>query len=309
MKKLLALLVIALLTVVACNTSEEPTDSDTPPDTDTEQPSDEEPEDDTDREPDDDSEADDDYQAVSYETIFPVVTHVFDENDEMMFIQMETSPEGLEPHDALMMSLQMSDQTTSEAFSQLQMVEIEESEATLHFDGPQPFVSLASAEHMMLDQMFYQLGAFYNIDTFTFIVDGEAGIDYGQVGFIETLPVEDMAVTGVIQVTDEALLEGYTPPVYRPIREMVPLQLESFEETLNKTATFEAPDGFKQIFNGISVTDVNESGTQVTIRVTGETEDDRVVMEALAIMATEFDFDTLTVINESMMTRTNVTLY
>lgn len=186
MKKLLALLLIVLLTVVACNTSEEPTDSDTPPDTDTEQPSDEEPEDDTDREPDDDSEADDDYQAVSYETIFPVVTHVFDENDEMMFIQMETSPEGLEPHDAL-------------------MVEIEGSVATLHFDGPQPFVSLASAEHMMLDQMFYQLGAFYNIDTFTFIVDGEAGIDYGQVGFIETLPVEDMAVTGVIQVTDEAL--------------------------------------------------------------------------------------------------------
>ena len=308
MKKLLALLVISLLTVVACNTSEEPTDSDTPADTDTEQPSDEELEDDTDREPDDDSEADDDYQAVSYETIFPVVTHVFDENDEMMFIQMETSPEGLEPHDALMMSLQMSDQTTSEAFSQLQMVEIEGNVATLHFDGPQPFVSLASAEHMILDQMFNQIGAFYNIDTFNFIVDDEVGVEYGQVGFIEDFPVEALDVTGIVQVTDDSLLENVTPPAYRPIREMVPLQLKTFEETLNKTRSFEAPEGYSSIFNGVELLAVEESGNKVTVTVTAE-KDEATFIEALAIIATEFNYATLVIVNETTMTKTDVTLY
>ncbi|GEM02693.1 hypothetical protein SAMN05421839_14022 [Halolactibacillus halophilus] len=308
MKKLLALLLIVLVTIVACNTPEEPTDSDIPADTDIEQPTDEEPEDDTEVESDDVSEEDDGYQAVSYETIVPVVTHVFDENDEMMFIHMETSPELLEPNDALMMSLQMSDQTTSEAFSQLQTVEIEESEATLHFDGPQPFVSLASAEHMILDQMFNQIGAFYNIDTFNFIVDDEAGIDYGQVGFIEDFTVETLDVTGVVQVTDDSLLENVTPPAYRPIREMVPLQLDAFEETLNKTHAFEAPESFSNIFNGVELLNVTDSLDRVTVTVTAE-KDDAAFIEALAIMATEFDYVSLVIINETTMTETDVTLY
>jgi hypothetical protein len=309
MKKLLALLLMVLLTVVACNTSEEPSDSDTPPDTDTEQPIDEEPEDDIEGELDDESDEDDDsYKEVSYETVFPVVTHVFEENDEMMFIYMEASTEPLERNDALMMSLQMSDQTTSEAFSQLQTVEIEGSETTLIFDGPQPFVSLASAEHMILDQMFNQIGAFYNIDTFNFIVDDEAGVEYGQVGFIEDFPVETLDVTGLVQVTDESLLENVTPPVYRPIREMVPLQLDTFEEMLNKTRAFKAPEGYSSIFNGIELLDVEDSRDRVTVTVTAET-DEAAFIEALAIMATEFDYADLVVINETTMTETVVTLY
>ncbi len=309
MRKILALLLIVLLTVVACNTSEEPSDSDTPSDTDTEQPTDEEPEDDTEGEPDGESDEDDDgYKEVSYETVFPVVTHVFDENDEMMFIYMEASTESLEREDALMMSLQMSDQTTSEAFSQLQTVEIEGSEATLNFDGPQPFVSLASAEHMILDQMFNQIGAFYNIETFNFTVDEEAGVEYGQVGFIEDFPVETLDVTGIVQVTDESLLENVTPHAYRPIREMVPLQLETFEETLNKTQSFEAPEGFSGIFNGVELVGVEDSSDRVVVTVAAEA-DDGAFIEALAIMATEFDYATLVIVNETTMTETQVTLY
>lgn len=313
MKKLLALLLVILLTVVACNTSEEPEDqgAETPSETETEQPTDEDTEGDTETESDDEpsDEEDDGYTEVDYEAVVPVVTHVFDENEEMMLIHMETSADPLNQDEALMMSLQLSDQTTNEAFTGLVSVEIADKEATLNFEGGQPFVSLASAEHMMLDQMFYQLGAFYNIDTFIFTVDGEAGVDYGQVGFIEALPVEDMAVTGVVEVTNETLLEGYQAPVYRPIRDMVPLQLDSFEETLNKTATFVAPEGYKRVFEGVTIVDVKETGAQITLTVTGEIEEDTALVHALAIMATPFDFDTLTVVNESMMTRTKVTLY
>lgn len=249
------------------------------------------------------------YTEVHYDTLIPVTTYVFSDDDEMLLVSLLTREEVLDRETALMMSLIESDQTTNRAFSQLEGIEIAGTEATLEFSGPQPFVSLASTEHMIVDDMFRQLGALYNITAFNFIVDGESGVDYGQVGFIETLPVAPLAISGMVEVIDEVLLEGLNAPVFRPMRDIVPLQLETFRATVEKTISFKGPQGYRNVFEGITVTNITEQGSTVDVVVSGELTEEKPFIHALAIMAAPFDFTTVNVIDEAAMTKTIIKLY
>lgn len=305
MRKLGIVCLMLLITLVACNTTEDTDEpvTDTRPDEVIEEPED-------DGEMDEDDSGDDPlYTEVSYDTVIPVVTYVFSDNDEMMLIALMTKEEALDNESALMISLIESDQTTTNAFSQLEAVEISGGEATLKFTGPQPFVSLASTEHMILDDMFHQLGTLYNITTFNFTVDGESGIDYGQVGFIESLPVQSLDVTGVVQVTDETLLEGLNPPVFRPIRDMVTLQLATFKTAVEKTVNFKGPQGYRNVFEGIDIIDIQEHGSTVDVLIKGEAKEEEALFHALAIMAAPFNFETVNVIDEVAMTKTVIVLH
>ncbi|GEN56338.1 hypothetical protein GCM10012290_08340 [Halolactibacillus alkaliphilus] len=309
MRKLGIACLMLLITLVACNTTEDTDDpaTDTRPDEAIEEPEDGGS---MDEETGEDSSNDDPlYTEVSYDTVIPVVTYVFSDDDEMMLIALMTKEEVLDNESALMISLTESDQTTTNAFSQLDAVEISGGEATLKFTGPQPFVSLASTEHMILDHMFKQLGALYNIATFNFVVDGESGIDYGQVGFIESLPVESLDVTGVVQVTDEALLEGLDGPIFRPMRDMVTLQLATFKAAVEKTVNFKGPQGYRNVFEGIEIIDIQEDGSTVDVLIKGEVAEEEALFHALAIMAAPFDFETVNVIDEVAMTKTMIALY
>lgn len=228
MKKILFGLFLVMLSVmlIACGTDLDDTEGDIDQDDQTTEEdeqqaeeSDEPDESDEQEEPviDDDEEG---YLEVEENGSYvPYLSIGYDENAEFVLYSVIDNSDTQMRAEALKESLQLSDPTVSESFLTLEEVTIENNMAHLYFNEDHSFQSLASAEHMMLDAVLDRLGGLFGIDGYALFEGESPGLDYGQVGFVETISVTFGHTNGLVLLTDDNL-RGEAPHVaFRAIKD------------------------------------------------------------------------------------------
>lgn len=306
MKRILWLLFISLFIIGACSQDDsngEPATSDEETE---DQQGDEEP-----SETDEDEGTDEEEPAVDTTEVdvneLLVVSYGFSDNDE--FLRYELMPvEGeLTEEERLLETLRLSDPTVSQSFQYLESVTIEAGTATLQFEVSDPFLSLASTEHLLLDQMLHQVARHYQIEQYVLMEGETRGLDYGQVGFVEEIDVELEPYAGVFLMTDEALIDDVEMPVFRMISGFVETEdNQSFDEAVMFSADQVAPTGYASILNGMTLQDVSVSDEEAVLTVEGQAEDEAAFHEGLALMAMVYDLAAVTIEYPDQMAETKL---
>lgn len=306
MKRILWLLFISLFIIGACSQDDsngEPATSDEETE---DQQGDEEP-----SETDEDEGTDEEEPAVDTTEVdvneLLVVSYGFSDNDE--FLRYELMPvEGeLTEEERLLETLRLSDPTVSQSFQYLESVTIEAGTATLQFEVSDPFLSLASTEHLLLDQMLHQVARHYQIEQYVLMEGETRGLDYGQVGFVEEIDVELEPYAGVFLMTDEALIDDVEMPVFRMISGFVETEdNQSFDEAVMFSADQVAPTGYASILKGMTLQDVSVSNEEAVLTVEGQAEDEAAFHEGLALMAMVYDLAAVTIEYPDQMAETKL---
>jgi len=300
MKRILWLLFISLFIIGACNQADSNSEPATSDEDTTDQEADEEP-----------SEPDEEEPAVvttevDMNQLF-VVSYGFSDNAEFLRYELMPIDAELTEEEQLLETLRQSDPTVVQSFQYLEGVTIDAGVATLQFEESDPFLSLASTEHMLLDRMLRQVARRYQIEQYVLMEGETRGLDYGQVGFIEEIDIKQEPYAGVFLMTDERLIDEVDMPVFRMISDFVDTEdKQSFAEAVIFTADQAAPADYASIFSGISLKDVRVSNKEARLTVEGEATDEAAFHEGLVLMAMVYDLSTVTIAYPDRMTETKL---
>ncbi|SEN89728.1 hypothetical protein SAMN04488134_102221 [Amphibacillus marinus] len=308
MKKLLLLFILSLL-VVACGTAE---------DEDTSEPGNGQGDEViTDPVPEPDESDDPEEQAPEYEpimregTLIPIINVVMieEQGQDYLTVTLEHTEEELSQEEQLMRALVASDQTGYQSFQELLEVTVEDSIATLVFSEEHMLASLASTESLHLNQMLTRLGAWYGIDELVFYVHDEPGIDYGQMGNIESLPLEIEHNRGYARLTES---EADTDQaVYVPFYQLdQTITAESEFEDVIEAMTENQTDLFiSAIPTDITIEDVSVEGEEAEISYRANNlasiEDFYQLIEGVV---RDYEYRSIHLVNEAELTITTITI-
>lgn len=302
MKRIIGLFVIITLFIVGCSANQ---DDQVTPENDIDHQEDDEQT--TEDDPDQDAASDESaYEEVTLErSILPIVNVQIIDDEQIVTLRLEQFDHTMSEAEQFMQALAESDQTGYKTFQEhLLDVSIEGSTATLVFSEDHMLPSLASTESLHLEKTLNQLGTLFDIDELVFYVNDERGISYGQMGEIETLPLEHKPYRGYAK-----LVEAETDseePVYVPSYQLnLGLSEESsFEETLMAMTD---PSHESRLFataipSTISIEAVIVEGDEVQVSYQGEASDafDQLIQQ----VAQDYDYTTLNLINETEQTIT-----
>ncbi|AOM84151.1 hypothetical protein [Salisediminibacterium beveridgei] len=123
---------------------------------------------------------------------YPVLsTEVIDQDGDFVVGIQPGFSETVETIDeAVLTTLQQNDPTSNGGFSALSAVEIEGSEAALFFEE-ESLAGLTSAEHQILTRWFDEIFTLYGITNVRFSTPERESIQFGQVGEIEEMDIEN----------------------------------------------------------------------------------------------------------------------
>lgn len=266
----------------------------------------------------DDENDDTSYSKETLEEGHFIITGEFislnDEDLGELAIQMERTESESSREDRLLRSLQESDFTGHNVFSDLTEIRMpDDTTAELVFTEDNQLMSLASAEQNRLDDLLFTLSSLHGVETLNFYTEDEPGATYGQTGEIESLTVEAEENRGYYRASSEeaVYLSGNRTEEEIRIDEG---DLFTFEETVEAmTSASEKASAYESVFpEGVELLDVSVDGdeAEVVYKTSGENEDgfsEEVTENALWLSALEADLDTLHVVNETEMRRTTFT--
>ncbi len=254
--------------------------------------------------PESEEETEPEFVEITLEgSLIPVVNWVWLDNQDIMTFAVERAEQELTKEERLKESLIQSDFTNHQSFHELLEVSIDDSTATLVFSQNQMFMSLASTEQLLLDEMLYQLTALFGVDTLVFYVEDQRGLDYGQTGRIETMSMEAESNRGYYLLVDEEAQGEREHALYVPRYQSDDrMTTESdFSETIEEMQQLnDQPDKYQPaIPEAVNVIDVKEEEGIVEIRFEAE---DSVNLEdfynIIELTALDFELETLQLVNE-----------